>query len=358
MATISSHIIVKNEIDNLPLLVDDLRKFSDEIIIVDTGSTDGTLEWLKDNEDDVLKLYEFEWVNHFAKARNFALSKVTKEWTFWCDADDRISENLINKINELKPELNTSDFKVVSVLYRYTPTFTQYRNRLFKMSSNPKWECVCHECISCDDMISAITLDDSCSINHTRDHGNPERNIAIYEKYISEGNVLNTREKLCYSREIDAQDRTEEALRIAEEVLFAPDASEILVWDAINVIMSKKWLSSPEMSNIGISIINRYEELRFLRADVYFLRSCLYGNIGDIPRMIKDCYNAINTVITGVLTYNETPEHSKILPAITIYNNIVDPLTRKVMLAIIEEYKDHEIVKNFYSSLEENNINE
>ena len=44
--TISACLIIKNEIDNIKGLVSDLRKFCDEIAITDTGSTDGTLEWL------------------------------------------------------------------------------------------------------------------------------------------------------------------------------------------------------------------------------------------------------------------------------------------------------------------------
>ena len=60
MSTISTCIIVKNEIKNIPGLVEDLRQFSDEIIIVDTGSDDGTAEWLQEHQDEVLK-YEIEY---------------------------------------------------------------------------------------------------------------------------------------------------------------------------------------------------------------------------------------------------------------------------------------------------------
>ena len=100
--TISACLIIKNEIDNIKGLVADLRKFCDEIAITDTGSTDGTLEWLNENSDDVLKVYHFDWVEDFSAARNESFTHATKEWIFWCDADDRLPEEFINEINRIK----------------------------------------------------------------------------------------------------------------------------------------------------------------------------------------------------------------------------------------------------------------
>ena len=121
MATISTCIIVKNEVNNLPLLIEDLRQFSDEIIIVDTGSDDGTYEWLIEHQDAVLKVDYFKWVKNFSAARNYSFSKATMDWIFWCDADDRISEGLINVMNSLKQnELDTTDLNAYYFNYYFS----------------------------------------------------------------------------------------------------------------------------------------------------------------------------------------------------------------------------------------------
>lgn len=63
------------------------KDFVDEIIIVDTGSTDKTKEIAKKLTD---KIYDFECIQDFAAARNFSFSKATKEYIFYLDADDII----------------------------------------------------------------------------------------------------------------------------------------------------------------------------------------------------------------------------------------------------------------------------
>ena len=76
MRNLSGFIIVKDSINTIKECLDALSKVAEEIIVVDTGSTDGTLEFLLNYRDDVdFRVYQFKWVNHFAKARNFALSK-------------------------------------------------------------------------------------------------------------------------------------------------------------------------------------------------------------------------------------------------------------------------------------------
>lgn len=88
-STISACMIVKNEEQFLQQCLDSINKLVDEIIVVDTGSSDKTKEIAKKNK---AKLFDFTWNNNFADARNFSISKATGSWILWIDADETIAE--------------------------------------------------------------------------------------------------------------------------------------------------------------------------------------------------------------------------------------------------------------------------
>ena len=88
--TISACMIVKNEEKFLQQCLDSINNLVDEIIIVDTGSSDKTKEIAKKNKK--AKMFDFTWNNNFADARNFSISKATKDWILWIDADETIAE--------------------------------------------------------------------------------------------------------------------------------------------------------------------------------------------------------------------------------------------------------------------------
>ena len=85
MITVSLCMIVKNEEDILARCLDSLKGLMDEIIIVDTGSTDRTKEIAANYTD---KIYDFSWCDDFAAARNFSFYKATKEYIYAPDADE------------------------------------------------------------------------------------------------------------------------------------------------------------------------------------------------------------------------------------------------------------------------------
>ena len=78
-------MIVKNEEENLPRCLASVEGIFDEIIVVDTGSTDRTKEIAREFG---AKVFDFEWIDSFAAARNEALSHATGDYAFWLDADD------------------------------------------------------------------------------------------------------------------------------------------------------------------------------------------------------------------------------------------------------------------------------
>ena len=78
-------MIVKNEEDHLPKCLESVRRLFDEIVIVDTGSTDRTKEIAREFG---AKVFDFVWIDDFAAARNEALSHATCDYAFWLDADD------------------------------------------------------------------------------------------------------------------------------------------------------------------------------------------------------------------------------------------------------------------------------
>lgn len=87
---ISAVMIVKNEATNIGPCLSCIYPHVNEIVLVDTGSTDDTKAIARDMGDKV-KVYDFEWCDDFSAARNFANSKATQPWLFTLDADELVS---------------------------------------------------------------------------------------------------------------------------------------------------------------------------------------------------------------------------------------------------------------------------
>lgn len=86
--TVTAAIIVKDEERVIKRCPDSILNQFDEIVIVDTGSKDKTVEIIESVKDNKIRLYRTKWNENFAEARNFALDKVNTEWVFFIDADE------------------------------------------------------------------------------------------------------------------------------------------------------------------------------------------------------------------------------------------------------------------------------
>ena len=90
--TISCCMIVKNEEDNLSRCLKTVTYFADEIVIVDTGSTDDTKRIAAKFTDKIidLKWEEEDGLGNFARARNYSIDNATGDFIFWIDADEQL----------------------------------------------------------------------------------------------------------------------------------------------------------------------------------------------------------------------------------------------------------------------------
>ena len=139
MSTISACMIVRDEEELLPACLESIKELVDEIILVDTGSTDKTKEIA---EEYGAKIYDLKWDNDFSSARNFAMSKATSDWVFTVDADERVEQKDIPVLKKMLPDI-TQDTIGVNVLNLYGPNKTARGQlvmmRFFRRSSGIKY---------------------------------------------------------------------------------------------------------------------------------------------------------------------------------------------------------------------------
>lgn len=114
--TLSVCIIVKNEEQFIEKCINSVKNFADEIILVDTGSTDKTIE-IASSLSKNLRIFNFEWVDDFSAARNFSLSKATCDWILVLDADEIIAEDDLKKITQMIQSTALSGFQLLQRTY-------------------------------------------------------------------------------------------------------------------------------------------------------------------------------------------------------------------------------------------------
>ncbi|HEX4590689.1 MAG TPA: glycosyltransferase, partial [Gemmataceae bacterium] len=105
-ARVSLCMIVRNEEQNLPDCLRGLSELFNEIVVVDTGSTDRTKEIAAELGG---KVVDFPWCDDFAAARNASLDAAAGDWVMWLDADDRLDDADRAKLKELFTRLGTEN---------------------------------------------------------------------------------------------------------------------------------------------------------------------------------------------------------------------------------------------------------
>jgi len=137
---LSAPLIVRNEERFLPGCLQSLRDAVDEIIVVDTGSTDGTVEIAREFG---ARVHAFPWVDDFAAARNHALDLARGEWILYIDADERVRPAGLSR---LRARLEDPSHVGYQVLLHPRPGFTPYWElRLFRNDPLIRFEGVIHE---------------------------------------------------------------------------------------------------------------------------------------------------------------------------------------------------------------------
>ena len=202
MISISLCMIVKNEEDTLGNCLSSCLDLFDEIIIVDTGSTDNTKKIAKEYTN---KIYDFKWCDDFSKARNFSFSKATKDYIMWLDADDIILPQDMKKLKKLK---NTLDNNTDMVMLKYNlgniqtaeSILSYYRERIVKRNKKYKWISPIHEVIVPK---GNILYANDIAITHNKIHASdPKRNLRIFEKMKTENYTFDARQTFYYAREL------------------------------------------------------------------------------------------------------------------------------------------------------------
>ncbi len=200
MITISLCMIVKNEEKVLARCLDSVKDIVDEINIVDTGSTDNTVDIAKQYTG---RVYHFAWTGKFKDARNESFSHATKEYILYVDADDVILEKDQVKLKELK---RTLDPAVDSVSMYYNAGVDEYgnvtlsyrRNRLVKTSRNFQWKGDCHNYLE----VSGNIINSDVAITHKKSGHAVGRNLSIYEEKIKNGDTFTPRDHFYYGNEL------------------------------------------------------------------------------------------------------------------------------------------------------------
>ncbi|MBI2321845.1 MAG: glycosyltransferase [Chloroflexi bacterium] len=192
-------VIAKNEEENVPRCLGSVRDVADEIVFIDTGSTDRTVELARELGAEV---YHVQWQNDFAAAKNAAISHATGDWILFLDADEALTPGYGPRLRALIAQHPTEPPVALRVLIRNwlgderNPTeFTHRLPRLFTRHPRIAYRGPIHEQLLHLDDVTQLQYPstDEVVIDHfgyarqvMQRKGKFQRNLPMLERYLAE----------------------------------------------------------------------------------------------------------------------------------------------------------------------------
>lgn len=205
---ISLCMIVRDEENTLPRLLDGAEGLYDELVIADTGSRDGTYK-IAEKYADVL--FSLPWKDDFSYARNEVLARAHGEYLLWMDADDVVEDADFSALRAFlereKPDMLFCPYKTGSLVYE--------RERFFRRDGNYRFVGRVHEAVPPRGKILRYPF----VVRHlssTKERG--RRNLDIYLKWAEE-EPLSPRDLFYYGRELFYHRLYTEAAAVLESSL-------------------------------------------------------------------------------------------------------------------------------------------
>jgi glycosyltransferase involved in cell wall biosynthesis len=194
-------MIVKDEEKVLGRCLDSLKGFADEIIVVDTGSSDATKQIAAGYTD---KIYDFTWIHDFSAARNYSFTKATMDYIYVADADEVIDaenrQRLLLLKQNLLPEIEIVQMKYANQLaFNTTYNFdVEYRPKLYKRLRSFRWVEPLHESVA----LSPIIFDSKIVIFHLPESNHAGRDFQTFQRVIQREGKLSPKLYEMYAREL------------------------------------------------------------------------------------------------------------------------------------------------------------
>jgi glycosyltransferase involved in cell wall biosynthesis len=178
---LGAYMIVRNERALIERALSSLHSV-DELIVADTGSTDGTQELIATSFPDV-RLLQTEWDDDFARARNFARMHATADWCIILDADEYLSPMSVSVIREAiisRAQDDQNAFRLLCQAER-VPRQKHTMIRVHRNKPDIFWIGAIHEALNVFDetVIEGAILTYGYSPSHEKD---PERTMRILER--------------------------------------------------------------------------------------------------------------------------------------------------------------------------------
>lgn len=238
-------MIVKNEEKVLARCLESIADLMDEIIIVDTGSTDSTKEIAYRYTD---RIYDFEWTGNFSDARNFSFSKATKDYIYCADADEVLDDENHHKFALLKKGL-LPEIDIVQMYYdnqlSYNTIYNfnkELRPKLYRRLRHFVWENAIHEAVRLEPLI----YDSDITIEHRPTGNHKNRDLAAFEKLHRDGIRLSKKLHNLYAKELmiagEAMDFVK-AYPVFEESISDPDRTPDEILEACCICAKASFIS-------------------------------------------------------------------------------------------------------------------
>lgn len=307
---ITQCIIAKNEEDNIGYCLSHLKSVVDEQIVVDTGSTDRTVEIAKELG---AKAFHFDWIDDFSAARNFALEKAKGDWIIFIDCDEYFSDESISMIREnikrihgnrningIKNELINidKDKNVLSTTKNISP-------RIFRNRKSIRYTKKIHEylidtknikneyTVACIDGNDIKIMHTGYDQNIAQKKNKKERNVNMLKKELDE-NPTDSHLNLYVSNSLYMNQQYSEALHYALQALKHMDSNKNLdyypnIFSSILYAMQAIGSTQYEMKSIFDEAINKYPEY----PDYYGAMGLAAINDGDAKDAIEYLENCI-----------------------------------------------------------------